>query len=128
MKDFEKIHKKFPFLSLGITKEEERVIGLVLNRTKNFIGIYILDDMKSTEHRKTFLELAEQWWWESNRMLPISVFLKAEIEPFRYALRNFSHKEIEIKVGPVTSLAFIAPKRIKRKTVNLMSKARKLKN
>ena len=127
MKEFEKLHKKFPFLSLGITKEKERIVGLILNRTKSFIGIYVLDTIEDLTEKKRFLELGEIWWWESNRMLPISVFLKAEIEPFRYALRNFTVKEIEIMVGPVTSLAFIAPKRIKRKTVNLVTKAKKEK-
>lgn len=125
MKDFEKLHEKFPFLAMGVTKDEERFVGLVLNRTKNFIAMYVLDDLKTIEEKKEFLGLAEQWWWESNRMLPISVFLKDDIAPYRYALRNFGIKEIEIQVGPVTSLAFIAPKRIKRKTVNLTSRGKK---
>ena len=40
-----------------------------------------------------FLQLAESWWWESNRMVPINVFLKAEWAMFRPTLKTLNSKD-----------------------------------
>lgn len=123
--EFNRLHEKFPFLSLGVFKTQEHHVGIVLNQTKQFTGIYLLEDLRTSAEKRKFLELGEVWWWESNRMLPISIFLKDDFKPFRYVLRNFANKDFQILQGPVTSLQNVVQKRIKRRTVNLESKNRK---
>jgi hypothetical protein len=66
--------------------------------------------------------IAEIWWWESNRQIPISIFLAKEMAVFRYIIRNFSTKDVKVMFGPVTSLNDIMTKRVKRKSITLIRK------
>jgi hypothetical protein len=74
------------------------------------------------EQKQQFLELAETWWWESNRLIPINVFLKAEWTPFRAVVKTMNSKDVEIKFGPQVSLKEIAAKRSKRRSITLVRK------
>ena len=79
-----------------------------------------MDLISTPENTKRFVELGENWWWESNRQIPIDVFLFQELIPFRYAIRTFENKHIEIKFGPVTEINNLVKKRIKRRTITLV--------
>jgi hypothetical protein len=68
------------------------------------------------------LEIGEIWWWESNRQIPINIFLSKEIFEFRYAIKHFSTKDVKVILGPCTSLNDIIVKRIKRKSITLIRK------
>jgi hypothetical protein len=70
--------------------------------------------------KQKFLELANIWWWESNRSIPINIFLKKDWEMFKPCLRTFANKDLEILHGPVCSLADIALKKGKRKSITLV--------
>ena len=59
---------------------------------------------------------------ESNRLLPIDVFLFKEMQDFRHCLRTFVLKETEVLFGPVTSMQNILKKRNQRRTVQLVKK------
>jgi hypothetical protein len=78
--------------------------------------------IKTDEEKQRFLELGEAWWWESNRQIPINIFLAKEIIEFRYVIRNFSTKDVKLMHGPCTSLNDIIVKRIKRKSITLVRK------
>jgi hypothetical protein len=67
-----------------------------------------------------FLELAGTWWWESNRSIPINIFLRKEWDQFRITLRTFANKDLEILHGPICSLMDIARKKSKRKSITLV--------
>ena len=69
-----------------------------------------------------FLELAEVWWWESNRLVPINVFLKQDWANFRGCLKTFNSKDVNIEHGPYISLKEIASKRSKRRSITLVRK------
>jgi hypothetical protein len=68
------------------------------------------------------LEFADQWWWESNRLVPINVFLKQDWVEFRVCLKTFNSKDVEIKHGPYISLKEISNKRSKRRSITLVRK------
>jgi hypothetical protein len=70
--------------------------------------------------RLIFLELGEVWWWESNRKIPINIFLKKEMIIFRPYIKTFSSKDVEVLFGPIVNLSEIAEKRIKRKSIQLV--------
>jgi hypothetical protein len=78
--------------------------------------------IKTELEKSRFIELGEAWWWESNRQIPISIFLAREIITYKYAIRNFSTKDVKVVLGPVTSLNDIIIKRVKRKSITLVRK------
>jgi hypothetical protein len=69
--------------------------------------------------------MGEVWWWESNRKIPINIFLKKEMHVFRPFIKTFNVKDIELVFGPSVNLSEIAEKRVKRKSIQLIRNARK---
>jgi hypothetical protein len=76
--------------------------------------------IRTDKEKSRFIELGEVWWWESNRQIPINIFLAREILDFRYSIRNFSTKDVKVALGPITSLNDIIVKRVKRKSITLV--------
>lgn len=116
---FRKLADKHPFITLCVYAQNEYV-GIVQNRDEIVTTIYDYGIIKNQEEKLRFLELANIWWWESNRSIPINIFLRQEWEPFRYCIRTFVNKDLQIIHGPVCSLSDIGKKRSKRKSITLM--------
>lgn len=116
---FEKLAEKYPFITLCVYANAE-YIGIVQNRDDAVTTIYDFGSVLTQQEKVDFLELASQWWWESNRSIPINIFLRKDWEKFRYTLRTFSNKDLEILHGPVCSLADIARRKSKRKSITLV--------
>ena len=72
--------------------------------------------------KQVFLELGNTWWWESNRQVPINIFLKEDWTQFRFTLRTFNNRELEILHGPVCSLNNISSKKGKRRSITLVKR------
>ncbi len=84
------------------------------------MSIYVFELLPS-ELKSLFLEYGANWWWESNRKIPINIFIGQEFAKFRPYLRTYSMKEVKVVFGPVTRLSdFAETKRIRRKTVQLV--------
>jgi hypothetical protein len=75
--------------------------------------------------RTLFLEMGETWWWESNRKIPINIFLKSEMQIFRPYIKTFNSKDVELIFGPLVNLSEIAEKRVKRKSIQLVRSVKK---
>ena len=75
-----------------------------------------------SKQKERFLELGDQYWWESNRKIPINIFLKQDWVEFRFCLRTLNSKDTEIKYGPQVNLRSLSDKRIKRKSIVLIKK------
>jgi len=95
-------------------------VGIIQNKDDAITTIYDFGNIKDPALKLQFIELANTWWWESNRSIPINIFLKGEWEPFRVYLRTFSNKDLEIVHGPVCSLSDIGRKKSKRKSITLV--------
>lgn len=117
----DKIQDQFPFITV-ITYGNLEYVGIVINQDNNITSIYDYNILKADEHKKYFLEMGDVWWWESNRMLPINIFLRKEMDVFRYAIKNFATKDVVIIMGPVVNLHNIMMKRVKRRSVQLVRK------
>lgn len=115
------LQENFPFISV-ITYVNQEYVGIIINQDAQVTSIYDYSAIKTEEEKTRFLELGEAWWWESNRQIPINIFLAKEIAEFRYAIRNFSTKDVKVLIGPCTSLNDIIVKRIKRKSITLVRK------
>lgn len=116
---FEKLNEKYPFITLCVYSSQEYV-GIIQNRDDAITTIYDFGSISNLIEKQLFLELANVWWWESNRSIPINIFLKKEWEPFRMYIRTFANKDLEILHGPVCSLAELARKKSKRKSITLV--------
>lgn len=116
---FEKLTEKYPFITLCVYANVE-YIGVVQNRDDAVTTIYDFGAVQSQQDKLDFLELASQWWWESNRSIPINIFLRGDWDRFKGTLRTFSNKDLEILHGPICSLQDIARKKSKRKSITLV--------
>lgn len=121
MRITENIKENFPFITV-ISHVDKEYVGIMINQDAQVTSFYDYSLLKTEEEKKTFLELGESWWWESNRQIPINIFLHSEIGPYRYSIRNFASKDVKILFGPVISLNNILVKRVKRKSITLVKK------
>lgn len=120
--DFQELLKeKYPFLTL-LRYASNEYVGIVQNADDVITTLYDFGSIMDQELKRSFVELANVWWWESNRSIPINIFLKQDWEQFRPFLKTFINKDIEIILGPVTSLNDIARKKIKRKSITLVKR------
>jgi len=116
---FEKLTEKYPFMTLCVYANAEH-LGVVQNRDDIVTTIYDFGAITDQQAKLLFLELASTWWWESNRSIPINIFLRKDWEQFRYTLRTFVNKDLEILHGPACSLLDIVRKKSKRKSITLV--------
>ena len=116
---FKTLRDKFPFLSL-IRKGDMEFVGIVQNQDNQVISFYDYGRIMSPQDKMKFLKLGEIWWYESNRKIPINIFIKSEFKYFRTTLVSLNSKDIEIAHGPTLRLSDIAKKRIKRRTIQLV--------
>jgi len=117
----EDIEQKFPFISVFVYGEEE-FVGIIINQDQYVTSFYDLNAVKTPEEKTSLLEIGEVWWWESNRQLPINIFLRKELEPFKYIIKTFNSKDVRVVLGPVVNILNLSVKRIKRKSVQLIKK------
>ena len=116
---FKTLRDKFPFLSL-IQKGDLEFVGIVQNQDANVISFYDYGRLMMPSDKMKFLKCGEIWWYESNRKLPINIFLKGDFKYFRSTLVSLNSKDVKIAEGPTVRLSEIANKRVKRKTIQLV--------
>ena len=118
---FKTLRDKFPFLSL-IRKGDMEFVGIVQNQDTNVISFYDYGRLMNPQDKMHFLKCGEIWWYESNRKLPIKIFLKGDFKYFRTTLVTLNSKDIEIVEGPTVKLSEISKMRVKRRTIQLVRK------
>jgi hypothetical protein len=121
MANHSEILEKFPFLSLCRIGEEE-VLGIIQNYTTTLASVYVYNFLISKEDKQLFLEYGDEWWWQSNRQLPINLVIGAKFKRFSYSLKTYNVKDFEIIQGEPVSLQSIITKRIKRRQIQLVQK------
>ena len=115
------IQENFPFLSV-VTYGGNEYVGIIINQDAIVTSMYVYTELRSKEDQELFLELGEVWWWESNRMIPINIFLKDEMDYFRYVIQTMNSKDVKVTIGPCVNLNNLSVKRVKRKSVQLVRK------
>lgn len=119
--DIKALLEQYPYLTYIVYGGNDYV-GIVQNADEQITTIYDFGSLKTPEQKARFLELGEQWWWESNRIIPINVFLKQDWHLFKFCVKTMNSKDVDIKYGPQTSLKEIAAKRSKRRSITLVRK------
>jgi len=118
----EEIFEKYPFLSL-VTYGGQEYVGIVQNQDDTVLSMYDYSRLP-VELKETFLALGDTWWWESNRMIPINLFLKKDFNQFATFLITFNIRDTEVVRGPSVSIADLAKKRSKRRNIQLVKKVK----
>jgi hypothetical protein len=119
--DYNELTDKFPFLSC-IKHGTTEYVGIMQNQDDFVTSIYVYDVLDDEAQKRDFLRLGDVWWWESNRVIPINIFLAGDFTKFQNCLRTFTTKDVKLVFGPVTSLNNIIRKRIKRRQIQLVKK------
>ena len=112
--------KNYPFLSL-VKYGGLEYIGIIQNFDETVMSIYEYSRVTTDDLKAIFLELGDQWWWESNRQVPINLFLKEEWI-FSSTLVSLNSKDCEIAFGPSVSINELAKKRTKRRNIQLIKR------
>ena len=118
---FQKLAIKYPFITLCVYANEEYV-GVVQNKDDAVTTIYDFGAVVTQDAKLEYLELAATWWWESNRQLPVNLFIGPKFKRFSYSLRTYNVKDFELLHGEIVSLQNIITKRIKRRQIQLVQK------
>jgi hypothetical protein len=120
-KRYQTLLDDFPFLTL-VSYGGNEYVGIMQNVDSSLASMYNYENIKTVEDRREFLELGEEWWWGTNRMIPINIIFKTRFEKYRPALVTFTLKDFEVIHGPIVSLNNIIQKRIKRRNIQLVRK------
>jgi hypothetical protein len=119
--NYTELQEKFPYITV-IKHFDNEYVCIFQNHDDKIVSFYNIDSIKSPEEKKLLLHLADIWWFESNRKLPISIFLSAEMKVFKKYIRTLPMKDTEFLFGPTVSLNALVQKRIKRREVKLVRK------
>ena len=116
---FAQLAEKYPFITLCRYATTEYV-GIIQNQDEAITTIYDFGAIQDVAVKRVFLDLANIWWWESNRTIPINIFLKGDWDQFRPYVRTFTNRDLVILHGPVCSLAEMSRRRSTRKSITLV--------
>lgn len=116
---FKTLSENHPFITVCSYSGQDYV-GIIQNRDDIVTTIYDYGSIVHQDIREKFLELGDVWWWESNRLTPINMFLKEEWAIFKPYLRTFNNKSLTIIHGPVCSISELGKRKGKRKSVTLV--------
>lgn len=116
---FKRLTENHPFITVCSYADQDYV-GIIQNRDDVVTTIYDYGSILDATLKERFLELGDEWWWSSNRMIPINIFLKEDWQPFKQYLRTFNNKSLIIIHGPSVSMSDLAKKRPKRRSITLV--------
>ncbi len=118
---FKKLSDSHPFITVCHYASQDYV-GIVQNRDDVVTTIYDYGAIVESQLKEKFLLLGDQWWWESNRLIPINIFLKDEWQVFKPYLRTFNNKSLTILHGPTVSMTDLGKRRSKRRSITLVKR------
>lgn len=118
---FKKLSDTHPFITVCSYASQDYV-GIIQNRDDFVTTLYDYGAIIDPSVKSRFLELGDVWWWESNRLIPINMFLKDEWGIFKPYLRTFVNKSLVIMHGPVCSMNELNKRRSKRRSITLVKR------
>lgn len=113
--------ERFPFMSL-VRYGDNELVGIIQNSDNVVVTMYVYNLLKDDADKLALIEQGDEWWWGSNRLIPINIVLKEPMRRFAYALKTFSTKDFEVLYGHQTSLTNVITKRTKRRQISLIRK------
>ena len=74
MRITENLQENFPFISV-LNHVDQEYVGIIINQDHQITSMYDYSLIRTDKEKSRFIELGEVWWWESNRQIPINIFL-----------------------------------------------------
>ena len=118
---FRRLTELHPFITVCSYASQDYV-GIVQNRDDMVTTIYDYGAIADSIIKEKFLALGEIWWWESNRLIPINLFLKEDWMPFKPYIRTFNNKSLIVVHGPICSMSDLGKRRSKRRSITLVKR------
>ena len=118
------IENQYPYISV-VAYGGNEYVGIISNQDAFVTSMFIYTELKTIDEKESLLDLGDIWWWESNRMIPINIFLKKEMQQFNYSLLTMNSKNVKIVIGPCVNINNLSMKRVKRKSVQLIKRTAK---
>ena len=118
---FRRLTELHPFVTVCSYASQDYV-GIVQNRDDMVTTIYDYGAIADSIIKEKFLALGEIWWWESNRLIPINLFLKEDWMPFKPYIRTFNNKSLIVVHGPICSMSDLGKRRSKRRSITLVKR------
>ena len=119
-KQYEQLLDQYPFLTV-LSYAGNEYVGVMQNIDTQIASMYMFERLDNVDEKHLFLMLGEEWWWETNRQLPINIALINRWH-FQHCVQSFNVKQMTIIAGPEVRLSNSITKRIKRRSINLMKK------
>ena len=116
------IENQYPYISV-VAYGGNEYVGIISNQDAFVTSMFIYTSLKTIDEKELLLDLGDIWWWESNRMIPINIFLKKEMERFNYSLLTMNSKNVKVVIGPCVNINNLSIKRVKRKSVQLIKRS-----
>ena len=116
---FLRLTENHPFITI-VSYAGQDYVGIVQNRDDVVTTIYDYGSILDAALKEKFLSLGDIWWWESNRLIPINLFLKDDWAPFKPYIRTFNNKSLVVLHGPVCSMTELTKRRSKRRSITLV--------
>jgi hypothetical protein len=116
------IENQYPYISV-VAYGGNEYVGIISNQDAFVTSMFIYTALKTIDEKELLLDLGDIWWWESNRMIPINIFLKKEMERFNYSLLTMNSKNVKVVIGPCVNINNLSIKRVKRKSVQLIKRS-----
>ena len=116
---FLRLTSNHPFITI-VSYAGQDYVGIVQNRDDVVTTIYDYGSILDAVLKEKFLSLGDIWWWESNRLIPINLFLKDDWAPFKPYIRTFNNKSLIVLHGPVCSMTELTKRRSKRRSITLV--------
>ena len=116
---FLRLTTNHPFITI-VSYAGQDYVGIVQNRDDVVTTIYDYGSILDAALKEKFLSLGDIWWWESNRLIPINLFLKDDWAPFKPYIRTFNNKSLVVLHGPVCSMTELTKRRSKRRSITLV--------
>lgn len=115
------IREQLPFISI-VKYGNQEYVGIISNQDQNVTIMYIYTNINNTAQKQRFLELGRIWWDESNRFIPIDLFLRGEMDEFAAFSITMNTKDVNVIDGPCINLEDYRSYKSKRKTIRVYSK------
>ena len=81
------------YVTYGVIDSRE-IVGIVKIKTKQFITLYDFSKIKNPADKKELLSFAAIWWSQSNRTIPISIFIKNEQSKQKIAKKDIKKAKL----------------------------------
>jgi hypothetical protein len=118
---YESLTKNYPFLTI-ITYAGNEYLGIMQNKDDTITSIYDYGSIIEQSLKEKFLLLGDEWWWSSNRLIPINIFLRQDWDIFKPYLKTFSNKGVKVIHGPEISMNDLSKKRLKKRSITLVKR------